>query len=136
MSNTTANFDVYATKYCFKKKKGLTDKAKNIKFQENQIELDSNELKIAKIYFENLKKLFNIDLRIFIDEYMNNEMFSGGLFSINNFDEMFNVPFKQIESGLGVQSQHSDNKYIQLKITLDHLVQDKDYYIKLKAANL
>lgn len=42
------------------------------------------------------------------------------------------VDQKELEMGIAVESEHTDNKQIAEKIARDHLVEDEKYYTKLK----
>lgn len=39
---------------------------------------------------------------------------------------------KQLQKGLKVEMEHTDDKEIAKEIAKDHLTEDKDYYIKLE----
>ncbi len=54
---------------------------------------------------------------------------NGKLVKVNMLD-------KQLEIGISVELEHTDNKEDARKIAEDHLAEDENYYTKLKEAGL
>lgn len=46
------------------------------------------------------------------------------------------VDSDQLEIGIAVEMEHTDNKSVAEEIALDHLAEDKEYYTKLMKAEL
>jgi hypothetical protein len=46
------------------------------------------------------------------------------------------INLKELLAGVDEEMEHTTNKVIALKITMDHLAKDPAYYTKLKAAGL
>ncbi len=59
-----------------------------------------------------------------------NSFFNGGVF-IKSGMKFSDVDRKQLDLGVRVELEHTDNKAIALKIALDHLAEDPEYYTKL-----
>lgn len=51
-------------------------------------------------------------------------------------DEQNKPDLRQIKKGLEVEMEHTSNKKVALKIALDHLAEDPNYYDKLQIAGL
>lgn len=49
-------------------------------------------------------------------------------------DSEFDI--RQLEKGINIELEHTDNLEIAKAIAKDHLVEDKDYYKKLESLNL
>ncbi len=54
---------------------------------------------------------------------------NGQLVKINEFDD-------QLRMGIEVEKEHTDDPEVAEKIARDHLVEDPEYYTKLKEAGL
>lgn len=50
--------------------------------------------------------------------------------------DMTTLNFGELLKGVQEEMEHTTNKVIALKIVLDHLAKDPEYYTKLKAAGL
>ena len=50
--------------------------------------------------------------------------------------EITKLSLRQVVMGIKVESQHTKNTQEALKITLDHLYEEPQYYTKLKTLNL
>lgn len=71
---------------------------------------------------ELLKKEFGIDMDKFKDQI-------GGGYGDQAIPSDFD--FEQLRMGIEVEMEHTDDPYIALEITLDHLTEDGDYYTRL-----
>ena len=56
-----------------------------------------------------------------------NSLFAGG----TSKNKMPDADQKEIDRGIEVESEHSPDKYVQLKIVADHLTEDPNYYTNL-----
>lgn len=74
---------------------------------------------------------FGIDIKQF-----SMEQHESGLAKNMKIWEITKFSLKQILLGLKTETQHTKDLQIALKITLDHLTEDPQYYTKLKTLNL
>lgn len=97
------------------------------------MKIDYNDLSLEQVlnitdkynlYNEELKK-YNIDLSKYKDSLI------GGKADNLNINDILEFDLNQIIKGIQIESEHSQDPYIRLTITLDHLVEFSDYYTRL-----
>jgi|WetSurMetagenome_2_1015567.scaffolds.fasta_scaffold811764_2 hypothetical protein len=69
-------------------------------------------------------------------DMINNEIYEmlGSLLNGGKFAANPNMPIddRQLQMGIAVEAEHTDNYFLRKKISLDHLSEMSDYYTKLK----
>lgn len=78
-----------------------------------------------KAYRNIIYKKYRIDINKF------SQSIKGGKSDNFNISDIVNYDISQICKGINVQMQHTNDPYIALQITLDHLDQFKNYYTYL-----
>ena len=66
-------------------------------------------------------------------EDFSNDKIKGGVGDNHSFNE---VDEKELEMGIEVEMEHTDDKEIAKEIALDHLIEDPKYYTKLKTIHI
>lgn len=76
--------------------------------------------------YKKYKKAIYDKFHVSIDVY--EDQIHGGL---GDHADILKMPLDQILIGMDIEKEHTDDPLIALEITLDHLTEDKAYYIKL-----
>lgn len=126
---------------------GLVTKAKNNKtsFEYEAKKYLSTQRAYGEIETnEQYLKIFNIWNNFYKKHYnLKEDKISGGLADNKSIEDIvkkhkttLNKIKKQILMGIKIEMEHTNNKDLALEITKDHLIEDPEYYTKLKNANL